>query len=101
MNLNWYKTSSEEALETSNIDDELIKELDNDIWVPVKSSFIKAIAYHRYAQVLEVKFLNDNVYTFMAVPERVYDMFLSHPSKGQFFNLILKNYSQHFQNILA
>jgi len=42
------------------------------------------------AHVLETKLKNGSKYTFMNVPPNVYQDFLKSPSKGTFFNYILR-----------
>lgn len=83
--LNWYN-----AQQSSDIDTELINELGKDKWTKVDSSFIDALAYHRFAEVLEVRLNNGQVYTFMEISQVTYDEFLNSPSKGRFFQNILK-----------
>ncbi len=67
---NWYK-----ARPLPDLDDELIKELDKDKWVKVESSFIDALAYHKYAEVLEVRLKNGQSYTFTGIRQDVYDSY--------------------------
>ena len=86
--INWYRLAKSE----DHIDDELIKDLDEPIWESVQSSFIDSAAYHKLSNVLEVKFSNGNIYTFMNIPQNVYDDFMKSDSKGKFFNSILRNY---------
>lgn len=83
---NWYKKA-----EIPKDDEDFAK----DPWVPVDSSFIEAIAYHPLAWVLEVRMKNGRRYTFMDVPLEVYKVFLASPSKGNFFNTIVRrNYKK-------
>lgn len=82
---NWYKIS-----EGSNSTDELIAQLDINKWVTVSSSFIEAVAYHKLAEVLEVKLKSGKIYTLLDVPEEIYKKLLLSPSKGTFFNQIIK-----------
>lgn len=71
-----------------------IKDLDaylkRDPWEQVDSSFILAIAYFYGAGVLEIKMKNGKKYTFMGVPRKVYEEFKAAPSKGRFFNEIIR-----------
>jgi len=60
-------------------------------WIPVDSSFIKEIAYHKGLQFLDVKLKNGNIYSYADVPLRVFKAFLKSKSKGEFFNLVIKD----------
>lgn len=76
---NWY---------LKHIEDE--PELPKSPWVDVESSFISAVAYFPLAGVLEIKLKSGNKYTFMDVPQDVYDAFIKAPSKGVFFNKVIR-----------
>ena len=84
---NWYKIATN-PLEDQ--DDDLLTPFDEDRWVEVDSSFIDAVAYYPSAHVLETKLKNCSKYTFMNVPPNVYQDFLKSPSKGTFFNYVLR-----------
>lgn len=89
---NWYKLSQTTAYTPTQEDMDIFA---RDPWVIVDSSFIDAIAYYDVAWVLEVRLKNGRKYTFMDVPKKVYDAFLASPSKGTFFNQVLKrNYTK-------
>ena len=82
--MNWYKKAKE-------LD---IKELEKIVapkWQDVQSSFIKAIAYYEPLKLLEVKMKNGKTYTFGDVPESVYEEFMQSPSKGAFFNSVIRD----------
>ena len=90
---NWYKKAINPSKELEDEDD-LLMPFDEDRWTTVDSSFLKAVAYYPLAHILEVKLKDDNRYTFMNVPPNVYKNFMEAPSKGTFFNLVLRrNYS--------
>jgi hypothetical protein len=80
----WYKSSE---VDSSTLDD-FVK----DPWVTVDSSFIEAIAYFPLAWVMEVRMKNGKRYTFMNVPPEVHKAFMESPSKGNFFNVIVRRY---------
>ena len=87
MQNNWYKLAQEEKEENIENDiDFLLK----DPWEPVDSSFILSIAYYKNSDILEIKMKNGKKYTFMGVPENIYEEFKAAPSKGKFFNEIIK-----------
>ncbi len=84
--MNWYKIAKE-------LTEQEYQELSKSKWEPVDSSFITEMAYYELAGVLEVKLKSGNKYTFMNVPKNIYKRFQKAPSKGQFFNnIIRKNY---------
>jgi len=88
----WYKL----AVKTVNKTESFMEEyFDKDKWIPVESSWLQAIAYHELAHVLEIKLNNGKKYTFMSVPQKVFEAFLVSPSKGEFFNKVVRpNYSE-------
>jgi hypothetical protein len=53
---------------------------------PMNSSTIATEGYDSATMILEVEFLNGNVYQYFDVPEAVYQEFKQAPSPGQFFN---------------
>ena len=78
--MNWYKQSQEAAPVTE------VK----DRWEKVDSSFIDAIYYSPIAQVLEVRLKNGRRYPFFSVPKDIYEQFKVSPSKGKFFQTLLR-----------
>jgi hypothetical protein len=83
----WYK----KAKKNSNLDfdSKFLAELVNP-WESIESEFIEAIAYYPLAKVLEVKIKGGSIYTFMGVSNKVYNNFKNAPSKGTFFNKVIK-----------
>jgi hypothetical protein len=71
----------------SEIDDELIKELNSELmWTSVDSSLVDSVRYFKLAQVFSIKLKNGNEYTFYDVDKKTYDEFMASESKGKFFN---------------
>lgn len=66
-------------------------------WVPTpESSHVKQIRYEIDTQDLYVEFDNGQVYRYYDVPERVWNEFLDHPSKGRYVNVVLaRRYRNH------
>ena len=69
-------------------------------WVKVESSNIEAVAFEQSNPlnddplsrgVLAVKFKNGDVYRYLNVPRDIYEQMLDAPSKGTFFNTIIKD----------
>jgi len=56
----------------------------------VDSSNIEAIGYDPNAQELHVQFLSGITYVYYNVPENVYEEIMDAPSKGSYFNRIIK-----------
>lgn len=83
---NWYKISQKSVNEMT------LDRWDEDPFENVDSSFIQSIAYFPAAHVLEVKLKNGKRYTFMSVPEDIYLKFKQSPSKGKFFNEVIKKH---------
>jgi hypothetical protein len=85
--MTWYKTAKKK---TEKLTDKEVKELSKSQWVPIKSSWIAALAYHKPLGLLEIKLKNGSVYGFGGVPESIFKRFMRSKSKGQFFNRIIK-----------
>ena len=87
---NWYKIASKPSI------DEDLAAFDKSPWVSVDSSWLDAIAYYELAWVLEIRLKNGKRYSFMNVPPEVYEAFLESPSKGEFFNSVVRqNYTKY------
>jgi hypothetical protein len=53
---------------------------------PVQSSSINSVGYDPKRQVLEVEFVDGDVYQYSDVPRQIYEAFLQAESMGQFMN---------------
>jgi len=104
LTMNWYKKAiniSQE--ERDRINDELINELNieyNKEWTPVNSSFINEVSYNENSKILKVKIKTGGFikqYTFPNIPQDIYDKFMEAPSKGNFFNTIIKRKYDHLK----
>lgn len=58
---------------------------------PVSSSNIISAGYDPGSETLEVEFKDRSVYQYYNVNAHLYDQFRTAPSKGQFFNIYIKN----------
>lgn len=58
--------------------------------VRVCSKAIEAIEYDAVTQQLHVTFHHGGTYTHGGVPAAIHERFLAAPSKGQFYNEVLK-----------
>jgi len=96
--MNWYKKATLELSreERDKINDDFIKELSEEylkVWTPIDSSFIHEVSYNENTKILRVKIRSQGTiktYKFINVPKNVYDNFMAAPSKGNFFNNIIK-----------
>ena len=79
--MNWYRKAKKEE----DIDDIFPSK-----WKEVDSSFIDAAAYYEPLGMFEVKFKNGTEYSYRDVPKDVFDEFMKSPSKGEFFNRVIK-----------
>ena len=59
-------------------------------WIPIDSSFIEAVAYHKPLKMFEVKLKNGQEYSYVGVPSIVYTNFMKAKSKGEYFNRVVK-----------
>lgn len=58
---------------------------------PVSSSNIVSVGYDAASETLEIEFKDGAVYQYYNVGEHLYQQFVAAPSKGQFFNVYIKN----------
>jgi len=56
--------------------------------IPVKSSFFKAVGYE--SEILEVEFLNGNVYEYSEIPKELHEGLMDAPSLGKYYNQHIK-----------
>ena len=54
-------------------------------------SNIASIGYDPSRDTLEVEFLNGSIYQYFNVPKNMYKQLMAASSKGQFFNLCIRN----------
>lgn len=57
----------------------------------VSSSNIVSAGYDAASETLEIEFKDGAVYQYYNVGEHLYQQFVAAPSKGQFFNVYIKN----------
>ncbi len=57
----------------------------------VSSTNIVSAGYDASSETLEIEFKDGAVYQYFNVSEALYEQFLQAPSKGQFFNVYIKN----------
>lgn len=57
----------------------------------VASSAILRISYEAAKRELTVVFVSGRAYVYFGVPPEVYDQFMRAPSKGEFFNLMIRD----------
>ena len=57
----------------------------------VSSSTVRSIGYDAQTQTLEIEFGSGRVYQYYGVPDQMHGQIMQAPSKGQFFNIYVKN----------
>ena len=57
----------------------------------VSSSNIVSAGYDAASETFEIEFKDGAVYQYYNVGEHLYQQFVAAPSKGQFFNVYIKN----------
>lgn len=72
--MNWYKKALNEDFNTDSK------------WMPINSSWMTDVAYHKSLQIFEIKVKNGGEYRFNDVPEEVFKAFMESSSKGEFYN---------------
>lgn len=55
------------------------------------SSAIQAVGYNANRHELAVTFVTGKLYTYLGVPEAIYEALLRAPSKGRFFNAEIRD----------
>lgn len=58
---------------------------------PVSSRSIAAVGYDDDAEALEIEFVTGAVYRYSGVPQDVFEDLREAPSKGAFFNRLIKD----------
>lgn len=56
----------------------------------VESTLLAAVAYDASHQILELEFLDRASYQYFGVPAEIHDAFLRAPSKGHYFNRVIR-----------
>jgi len=58
---------------------------------PVASANVTAVGYDEPSLTLEVHFSSGAIYQYFDLPRSTYDDLMNAPSKGQYFNLYIRN----------
>jgi len=58
---------------------------------PVTSSSLNSVGYDPKRQLLEVEFVDGDVYQYFDVPRQTYEEFMQAESMGQFMNWYIKD----------
>lgn len=65
----------------------------------VKSSVILTIGYDPESQIMEVKFINKDVYQYYNVPPEEYEALMGAKSIGEYFNTVIKPKNYRYKQI--
>lgn len=71
------------------------KQLLDIVRKPVESSNIDSIGYDAVLKVIQVQFRNGRVYQYDDCDQELYDGFIAAPSKGIYFNTMIKGVKQY------
>ena len=58
----------------------------------LNSSLIASVAYHDDERALEIRLRSGAGYRYLSVPREIFDGLLQAPSKGRFFNSVIRNH---------
>ena len=58
--------------------------------IVVESTTLASVAYQADSEILELQFRNQAIYRYFRVPAPVYEALLSAPSKGRYFNRLIR-----------
>ena len=56
----------------------------------VESTMLAAVAYDEVSELLQLKFRSQTIYQYFGVPATVHAALLDAPSKGRYFNRIIR-----------
>lgn len=59
--------------------------------VPVRSTTLRSVGYDKATRTLEAEFRTGRVYRYRGVPPELWLSLLATPSKGKFFNLLIRD----------
>jgi len=59
--------------------------------LPVDSSSIRSIGYDENSQILEVEFIDNQIYQYVNFPKREYSNLMNAESIGKYFNAYVRN----------
>jgi len=65
----------------------------------VKSSVILTIGYDPETQIMEVKFINKDVYQYYDVPAEEYEALINARSMGEHFNTVIKPKNYRYKQL--
>lgn len=66
---------------------------------PVTSTAIHLVAYDANTHVLEIEFTSHEVYQYFDVPPAIATGLMSAPSKGKYFNAVIRNAGYQFRHV--
>ena len=103
--MNWYKSAQIEEsvfpiIPSIPVDiNKIQKDVDElqDNWIPVDSSFITHVSYYKPLGMFEIKLKDGSKYSYRDVPEKVFKAFLRAPSKGKYFNRVIRPQYEEFK----
>ena len=64
--------------------------VDEEPWIPVKSSNLKEVRHNDGERILHIKFHGDRVYRYSGVPKSVFDSLMNSTSLGSYFHAHIK-----------
>lgn len=60
--------------------------------IPVNSSNLQAVGYNSELKELTIQFHSSGIYTYMEVPQHIYEGLMAAPSKGSYHHEHVKGY---------
>lgn len=65
----------------------------------VRSTTMRSIGYDYEQQILEKKFIDEEVYRYFGVPVQIYEGLMNADSKGKYLNEVFKKENYTFRKI--
>ena len=65
--------------------------------VPVRSTTLRSVGYDPVSRILEAEFHTGLIYAYEDVPPELWLSLLATPSKGKFFNLLIRDRFHYHQ----
>lgn len=62
---------------------------------PVESTSLRTAGYDAARRILDVEFHTGRLYRYFAVPQEVYTGLLQAPSKGRYYNAVIRDHYEY------
>ena len=67
--------------------------------IPVKSTTMRSVGYDIKRKILEIEFVDEEVYEYLDVPVKIYNGLIEAESPGKYLNEVIKSGNYRFEKI--